>query len=350
MRPKLNLLPTAIVHPSNIVLYNQVIWDPCKPSRKKDSLSLDCDINKNSKFLHSERKANGNVSDIAERKIKKAIDYLVTTSTEKNVRIRRTGKNIKFKIAFITLTLPSKQLHSDKEIIHKCLNSLLIELMKSYHVHNYVWRAEKQKNGNLHFHLLINKFVPWSELRDRWNRIVNKLNYVDNYRSFLKKWHENGFKVRKDLLSKWDEQAQLLAYQKGKASDFNNPNSIDIHSVKKIKNIRAYLTKYLTKNEKNENTNENEQNDLQKQTGRIWGCNHELSNIKGYKCEVDNETELELKNLVQSGRIRSFKSEYFTVLTVDYRELISLGAKHLFEYFCNYLFERFNYSEQLRIA
>jgi hypothetical protein len=246
--------------------------------------------------------------------------------------------------------LPSKQQHPDTEIINTCLNSLLLELKKYYSVKNYVWRAEKQKNGNLHFHILIDKFVYWSELRERWNRIINKLEYVDSYRNFLKEFHKSGFKVRADLLKNWDEQAQRLAYQKGKSNDFANPNSVDIHSTKKIRNIRKYLTKYMTKNEQKEQESQRLDNEFKQQTGRIWGCNHELSNIEGYRTDIDNECGQELKNLESTGKLYVYRSTYFSVYYLDYRKLRQLGAPHLFEYFTSYLFEKFGYSHQLQIA
>lgn len=350
MKAELHLIPTLIVNPSNIVIYNQVLWEPCKPSRKERTDFTESAREREEKFLKSTRKSEGNVSVNAKRKITKALDYLIATAYEKKVYDQLSGKNVTFKVAFVTLTLPSRQVHSDIEIIEKCLNSLLIEIKKYYNVSNYVWRAEKQKNGNVHFHLIIDKFISWSELRDRWNRIINKLGYVDRYRNFLKEWHSSGFKVRKDLLKNWDEQAQRLAYTKGKTNDFNNPNSTDIHSTKKIRNITKYLTKYLTKNETHENQPTTDKSEFAKCTGRIWGCNRELSNITGYQSEIDNETSEELEKIIRSGRAYSFKSTYFTVLYIDWHTLKTVEANWLFGYFSNYLLETFNYSEQLKLA
>jgi len=350
MKSNLVLIPKLIVNPSNMVFYNEVRWDPFRPSRQKINIFKDVDIETDSKFLKSARKSEGNVSINAKRKLSKAIDYLITTSHDQTVYERISGKNVIFKIAFITLTLPSKQIHSDKEIIEKCLNSFLIEIKKAYHVANYVWRAEKQKNGNVHFHLLINKFISWSELRDRWNRITNKLGYVDRYRDFLIEWHQAGFKVRTDLLKNWDLQAQRLAFQKGKTNDFRSPNSTDIHGTKKIKNIIKYVTKYLTKNEKTENSTQPSESEFDNSTGRIWGCNRELSNITGYQCEIDTETADQIDRVIKSGACRTYKSTYFTVFTIEWHDLAKHGAEHLFKYFSDYLFDKFGYSEQLSIV
>ena len=68
---------------------------------------------------------------------------------------------VQYKLTFITLTLPSKQIHSDNEIKSKCLNQFLIELKKNHSVSRYIWKAEKQENNNIHFHIIADKFIKW---------------------------------------------------------------------------------------------------------------------------------------------------------------------------------------------
>lgn len=350
MKAELNLIPTAIVNPSSIVVYNQVVWYPSKPTKEKLSTGQFDENGNLISFLRSTRKAEGQVSPQAKRKISKAIDYLIATSREKKVYEKVSGKMVRFTIAFVTLTLPSKQIHSDKEIINKCLNSLLLEAKKYYEVKNYVWRAEKQQNGNIHFHLLIDKFIPYYELRNRWNRIVNKLGYVDRYQDNMKEYYKNGFRKSNNKNDKRPEELQYIAYQKASTSNYANPNSTDIHSTKKIKNLKAYVTKYLTKSEPETAENEEPKKEHQKQTGRVWSCNHELGQAKGYATEIDNEIGQELTNLKNSGKVRIYEGYYFTVYNVSFEQLNKLNAENLFYYFANYLLERFNYNYQMKIA
>lgn len=349
------------MHPSSFTIYNEVNWDPSKPQKKSWQIEKEEEQVVNEKFLKSERKSNGNVSIQARRKIGKAIDYLITTASEKKVFERVSGKTVLFKVAFITLTLPSKQIHDDKTIINKCLNSFLLEIKQVYNVTKYLWRAEKQKNGNLHFHILTDKFIPYYELRNRWNRVVNKLGYVDRYRDELKKWHSGGFRVRKDLLQTWDYKKQLHAYKVAAANDFGVPNSTDIHSTKKVRNIKKYVMKYMSKNESIQNQQPNEKDNdssnqqtsecnLLQQDGRIWGCSHNLSKITGFKSYIDREIESELRKLVSVTEVKFFESTYFTVYYVDFEMLQKAGCEILFKYFTDYLFEKFSYSYQQKLA
>lgn len=346
MKSELTIIPLVSVNPRHITVYNEIHWSHGKPSRDRmPDLFIDID-NLPDNFRGSKRTADGKVSLQAKRKIGKALDYLLTMANPKKVTSRTTGRHFKFKIGFITLTLPSEQIHTDNEIKSKCLNSLLIELKKYYHVKNYVWRAEKQKNGNLHFHIIVDKFIPWSELRDRWNRIVNKLGYVDRYREELKNWHQGGFKVREDLLKKWDYKKQIKAYQAGKANDWNSPNSTDIHSVQKILNIKAYVSKYLTKQPDEIDTKDDGREKYKTQKGRIWGCNYELSDLKGAQSQIDSLIGDELKKIEASGKARIFRDRYFSVIYIDFEDLTSIGAENLYQSFCGYLIDRFGYSHQ----
>ena len=219
MKSNLTLIPSLTIHPDKLFLYDEILWEPFKPS-KPDTYNL---YNKKPiKYEHlitGSNSTKGIVSKTAKRKINRAVDYLILLSSTTKAHSNYSGRFFNFKVGFITLTLPSKQIHSDNEIKEKCLNQFLIEIRKRYHVKNYIWRAELQKNGNIHFHIIVDKFIYWNELRDRWNRIINKLGYVDRYRENMKKYHYEGFKVRKDLLSKWSKDSQYNAYLKGKKTD-----------------------------------------------------------------------------------------------------------------------------------
>jgi hypothetical protein len=350
MKPEPILIPMLAIHPDRITCYSEVNWIGTRPGKYDQETGEKINSVKVDHLLKSDKKTNGKVSDQARRKISKALDYLLLLANNKQATGQLTGRKFTFRICFITLTLPSAQVHADNEIKAKCLNQFIIELVKYYHVRNYLWRAEKQKNGSIHFHIITDKFIPWSEIRDRWNRIVNKLGYVDRYREELKSWHAGGFRVREDLLKKWEYKKQFKAYESGKANDFNNPNSTDIHSVRKILDIKKYVSKYMTKNadvdkETGEVIDENQVVD-----GRIWGCNQALSNLKGAQMVVDAETSDAMVLLREQSGCKRYHGDYFDVFFIDFRNLSKFGGKLLADQFFRYLAETFDYSAQLEFA
>lgn len=383
MENNLTLIPTISIHPGQINIYNEVVWDHHKPIRDK-TLSLNFQSTHGAEhLLNSTRSARGRVSVIAKRKMTRAVDYLLFVTNDKKVHNKYTGKNFKFKIAFVTLTLPSKQIHSDNEIKSKCLNQLLIELKKYYNVRNYIWRAEKQHNGNLHFHILVDRFIPHQELRDRWNRIVNKLGYVDRYRDEQIQWHNNGFRVRQNLLKTWPKRKQYDAYKRGSRINWNSPNSTDIHSTRNIKDLKGYVTKYFTKSAIEEfkikisklkefrkspdyvkpiipGTKKRElikckrkrQSSIKKmsQKGRIWGCNVELSNIKGAQSVLDWQIADELEKLVLDSSVRVLKDRYFQIVFLDSSYFARNPDSYLSKLFFDFLYDKFHYSLQTEFA
>lgn len=361
MKAKLTIIPKISIHPDKINLYNENHWDPHKPTKEKSELdskyifNAEGDIIEDPDYrikhiINSKRKSNGIVSRNAAKKMIKATDYLLLMAKPKGYHDRISGRSFQFKIAFITLTLPAAQFHDDKTIINQCLNQFLIEIRKYYKVKNYVWRAEKQKNGNIHFHLLIDKFIPYQELRNRWNRILSKLGYIEEYRKAQLTWHKNGFRPRPELFPTWSKKKQFEAYQRGSKIHWSSPNTTDIHSVRKIRNIKRYLIKYVTKQETHFQIKGTNIKIPIYQTGRLWGCNHELSNITGARSEIDSGLENELQKLIDSNDIHKYSDNYYTVIYIDVKKLEQLQYRRLFELFASYLYNVFGFPLQTEIA
>jgi hypothetical protein len=346
----LDLIPMLSIHPDRVCVYRDVHWNPSKPHKMVENEAGVLVSANTLRIINSDRRANGRISVNARRKIMKALDYLLLLANNKVVHTRYIGRQFNFKIAFVTLTLPSKQKHSDKEIIRRCLNSFLLEMKKFYKVKNYLWRAEKQQNGNIHFHLIVDKFIPWSELRDRWNRIVNKLGYVDRYREEMKRWHMGGFRVRSELLDQWSYKSQIKAYKTGCLNDWNSPNSTDIHSIRKVGNVKAYVSKYMTKEAGVDGRTGEIVKDNIKQSGRVWGCNRELSDCPGGRLVVDWEVSDEMKRVSIESKCHVYHGDYFSVYFIDFTDLKRFGATSIYKEFCSFLLRHFGYSFQDFVA
>lgn len=161
-----------------------------------------------------DNKHDGSLSKKATKRVRMMLDYMVL-GAKNRWTWDEAGKLYKqYKLTFATLTLPVPQFHSDLIIKNQCLNQLLIELAKYYSVNNYLWKAEPQANGNIHFHMALDKFIPYKELQDIWNRIINKLGYVDAFE---------------------------------KIHGHSNPPTTDISSIKKVGKISAYFSEEFIK-------------------------------------------------------------------------------------------------------
>jgi len=216
------------------------------------------------------RKYNGYMSYNTKSKIRKIIDAWLTAIERYNKAGQGKFKKEKRKPVFVTLTLPYEQFHSDYDIKRKILVPYIQELIKYYNVRYYFWRAEAQKNGNIHFHLIIDSYIHKDIITDTWNRALNKLNYIDAFES--KHGHRK-------------------------------PPSTQIQSIAQNSNIISYIIKYSTKHEEGRII-----------LGRIWGCSDELRNLNCYTEIIDNEKTNALNDLIASYDCRIVNEEHFTVI------------------------------------
>lgn len=186
-------IPCASVRPNKIILFDYWQGDRKKiPKQPHSNIQKDFISAKSSKRLES------------------AIYLLCEAAVSRQVWSQSLQINFSFKVNFITLTLPSKQIHADSHIY----NSIFKPFIRWWRDKNksllYIWKAEKQDNGNIHFHVTSNSFIHWRTLRDKWNSLCDTLGYT-------------------------------------KRAKTTEPNSTDVHSVRNVQQLPKYLASYMTK-------------------------------------------------------------------------------------------------------
>lgn len=253
---------------------------------------------------------NGIMSAKAKKKFKQCSMWLVEMSKRRHFKRYKNKALRKFRVTFVTLTLCGASEHSDTEIKHDCLNQLLVEMRKRWAVTHYVWRAEAQHNGNIHFHLITDKFIPYAELRNTWNRILNKLGYVKKYRDKMSEFHKSGFNVRTDLLNNWSYADQKRAYEVGKKNNWSNPNSVDVRPVHNAKQLSHYLVKYCTKDDNTRAVN-----------GRLWSASYSLARMRTLIIQEDDLPIGCLKLLEKKFEDKIFYGDFFACIFAPFSEI-----------------------------
>ena len=235
--------------------------------------------------MPTDNKHNGTMSYKGSSQINEKIDWMLLITKEKQAPHAMFQSNYTWKINMLTVSLPARQMHSDKVIKSEALNHFIVLLHRLFNVKNYIWRAETQANGNIHFHIITDTFIPYKSACFQWNRVIEKLGYIDE---FEKRWH------------------------------YRTPNSTDIHSIKKVKHLGKYLSKYMGKNSNGVVIPANHSPfvapvgfyvtrykcDLKKGTrffrpvfGRLWGCSSQLSKLKKCRFRITDEIEKEIFSL-----------------------------------------------------
>lgn len=324
---------TITAHPNCVILSSVCMSDDGLP------------VHRGRHDINTKKVANINkLSPQAVRKVKKAITYMSYLAPTKKIYNPRFSKKFKFKLAFITLTLSSRQQHTDQEIKRALLHPFLDYLQKVHRVRNYVWKAERQRNGNLHFHLVIDKYVSYEVIRNQWNKYQDSLGYIKSY---------------------WAAQEATTAFPNN-VLDYLSVNSTDIHSVRKINDLQRYLIKYMIKphstnririkrnqllhgskcTENKQKLSYDTKMELKRMVGngRIWGCSHSLSNITGARDFLSNSLYDEVTRLRSDGKCYVKDESYFLYLGFDTSTLERLRCVHILRFLHEYLAEKFGYA------
>lgn len=167
-------------------------------------------------LIPKSNKTNGSMSKKASRKVRYCFNWLIAASKVKQVYKKSTGKTHFFKLNFITLTLSEPQKHTDNFIKANMLAQFIQWMQRRHGVVSYIWKAEAQMNGNIHFHITTNKFIHWQQIRHKWNSIQFKHGY--------------------------NRGLTELEF-------CTDTNSTDVHAVKKEALIIGYMCKYFTKDD-----------------------------------------------------------------------------------------------------
>lgn len=227
-----------------------------------------------------------------------------------------------------TFTLSSDQAHTDQEIRRNLLRPTLQQMGRKYKGLNYMWFAEKQDNGNVHFHLVLDKFIDMKVLRRLWNDAQARHGYIERYRAGREAWHAGGFHYDQADKEGRTRQQQLLAYHEGVRTGWGQPNSTDIRHVKGAGAVISYVVEYCSKGVKGEAGSVHD-----KLEGHLWGCNRPLAKLSRYEVEMTPELQQLITANVESGALRMVEGERWRHYGGDIARLLAYELPHLFHGF-----------------
>jgi hypothetical protein len=201
--------PVLQIRPYGLLAYDRIEWISPRRHIPGDSPL---------KNLKDKKAYTGFMSPGARKRLRRAIQLIVAIAEPKKAMNFKLNKEFTFKLNFVTLTLPAAQGKiTDAEIKTQVLDPWIKKAKRRFNLRSYIWRAERQGNGNLHFHLVTDTYLPYDQLRDTWNDNLNALGFIDQFEKKHKHRH---------------------------------PNSTDVHAIKKVKNLAGYFSKYMAKGER----------------------------------------------------------------------------------------------------
>lgn len=262
----------------SIVVYSQKIYS----HKREDELRFKFDNFKSVKTY------SGQVTTHSQRRIRKAVQILVQKSNWQQVYNPITMSEFRFKLNFITLTIPD--LCSDltaKESYRLLLKPFIQTMQRVHGMRDYIWKAELQKRGTIHYHITTNTFINFMHIKKRWNKLLDKAGLMEDYKA---------------------------------KHNHSNPNSTDVHKVYNDDNIESYLEKYISKDDKS----------ISSVNGKVWDCSISLKSNKLFTVDLSPQNELNIIKLDKSSTAKAITSDYFEIIYFNEPCIIKLlyGYQH----------------------
>lgn len=279
-------IPFIQIRPGCLLLYELSYWSYIGSSRER--------FHRNNAYPDN-TKYTGKMNEKVKSKIRFSINLLVAQARWKEVENPTTGKLYRFKINFITLTLSAPQKNvSDRIIKSKMLEPWIRNMRNVYGLRSYVWRAERQKNGNIHFHFSTDTYLPYEAIRDVWNQQQAKFHFITDFQN---------------------------------KNDSEFPNSTDVHSVANIKNLAAYLVKYMMKDEKGLDTIQ----------GKVWDCSVNLKLRDRVAFEMSVSDFALMRKLVALFPDRQITTDHCSIFQLSETEMKTYLPANYFDDYKNWL-------------
>jgi hypothetical protein len=238
----------------------------------------------------------GELTKSARKKLKESCELLFAIAQERKIENPTTGKSFPFRIGLITLTLSGPQgTRTDRELKKELLEPFLRHF-RSKGLLNYVWKAERQNNGNLHFHILTDFFMDKTYLTNYWNRLQAKMGFIESFHA--KYGHRN-------------------------------PASTNVKKVRGKKGMIGYMVKYMLKPAAKKQQLELGREIDPKTIGKIWDCSLHLK-IKNDTAEPIEDWEFEALNKAEdAGKLKRIETEHCTIYVPRNGELANIAPTFL---------------------
>ena len=294
--------PVACIEWQRVTFYREPTRTPRPP---QDSLFRDQNLTRGI--------FNGYMSQASRRKVRKIVSTWIRSVMLYRAEVKKRWDPGRAYPVFLTVTLPSQQLHDDAVINRKILQPFLQKLKRDYEIENYFWRAEAQENGNVHFHILVDRYIPKRYLQLTWNMCTEVLGYLTAYyqRSGSltppsTEVHRIKDRIQDKKTGKWktvDPVDYLLEYvmdtpqpeqdQTPDGEERKEPRKLVGRIRKQDGTIETYTTRAIS--------------------GRVWGMSDSLREIREPRAEATVDMVMALEKARQQGILRRVDQEHATM-------------------------------------
>jgi hypothetical protein len=280
---------------------------------------------------------SGTATKGAKYRMRKAVDTLLQISQPQKILNPITNKLFTHRLSFITLTISSNTKIDDKIAYLQLLRPFLQWLDKTEKVELYIWKAELQQRGQIHYHLTTPSFILHDKIRIKWNYLQRKIGLLKNNQ---------------------------------------HPPSTEIKEAKNIRNIEAYMVKEICKdtietfliNEPNQNEKAlcedlvfgNIISGYPSQSfndktiySKIWDCSENLKKNPYFTIEINQDNYNEIQQTKASTEYNKIiQTEHCTIIDLkeNYKkEILKNNLKSQYETYINCIKTNKKYESKTQI-
>lgn len=257
--------------------------------------------------LQQKKQYSGGMTDGARKRMAKAITIMTQAIKPRWVYNPVTLRYQYHTFSFITLTVSSGKNITARQGYDMLLAPFLDWMRKTMEVKTYIWKAELQKRGQIHYHITTPAWIHYMEIRKKWNALQRDAGLLDEY---------------------------------AKEHGHFNPNSTDVHNTRNVRKMDQYLVKELSKSFAAINVEAiNEVNDMVKRgeisndeaaekvkeieekkittIGKIWDCSTDLAGVGYYTVPLTSHHMDVIEKWVREGAAREKTDDFYALVYVD---------------------------------
>ena len=230
------------------------------------------------------------LSTKAQKNLRNCFNWFNLISNKKTVYSKKENKTFTFRFSFITLTLSDVQKHPDDYIKKHMLEPFLKWMYRSWHCNSYIWKAEVQNNGNIHFHITTNKFIHWKSVRTKWNRLLAAHGYCKVFQDGSNDKGDSATEIRAVKNDK--EISKYIAAYVSKKDVFKSKKNHEKKKKEFIESITCELNNhfYMKENYRQIQCSDGAVREYKRiVNGRSWGASVNLNQSGVFITHMDEE-------------------------------------------------------------
>jgi hypothetical protein len=255
---------------------------------------------------------SGGMSMGTRKRLAKAVTIMSQAIKPKWIRNPVTNKLDYHQFTFVTLTVASHKNITARSAYDALLSHFLDWMTRTVAQENpaaktYIWKAELQKRGQIHYHITTPAFIHWRDIRRKWNALQREAGLLDDFALEHGHFDPNGTDVHKTQHVK--KADRYLIKELGK--------TISALQLEAIREVRAKVAAGELPADQADEEIKRIKAEKIRTVGKIWGCSEDLAGVNYFTLGETQEHVRKIEQWVKEGRAREVVDDYFSIIYCD---------------------------------